>query len=61
VPVNAPQFMFAAVPTSSQGPGVVDVIFLEGGFQRFDTNPFDDGTQSIPVDGVSKVMHFFRQ
>ncbi len=61
VPVNAPQFMFAAVPTSVEGPGVVDVIFLDGGFQRFDTDPYEDGVQSIPVPGIRNVMHFFRQ
>lgn len=59
--VNTPQFLLASVPTSNEGPGVVDVIFLEGGFQRFDTNPFHDGIQSIPVPGVRGVMDFFRQ
>lgn len=60
-PVNSPQFMFCAVPTSVEGPGVVDVIFLEGGFQRFDTDPYTDGVQSIPVSGVKHVMGYFRQ
>jgi hypothetical protein len=59
--VNTPQFMFVSVPTSSEGPGVVDVIFLEGGFQRYDTDPFEDGIQSIPMPGVRKVMDFIRQ
>ncbi len=59
--VNTPQFMFLAVPTSDEGPGVVDVINLEGGFQRFDTNPFDDGVQSIPVPGVRFVMDYIQQ
>jgi len=59
--VNTPQFMFASVPTSSEGPGAVDVIFLEGGFQRFDTDPFIEGIQSIPVPGVRHVMDYFRQ
>jgi hypothetical protein len=60
VAVNSPQYLFAAVPTSVEGPGVVDVIFLEGGFQRFDTNPFEDGVQSIPTPGVRNVMDYFR-
>jgi hypothetical protein len=59
--VNTPQFLFASVPTSAEGPGVVDVIFLEGGFQRFDTDPFLAGIQSVPVPGVRKVMDYFRQ
>jgi DNA-binding beta-propeller fold protein YncE len=61
VPVNSPQFLFAAVPTSDEGPGVVDVIFLEGGFQRFDTDIFQPGVQSIPMPGVRHVMDYFRQ
>ena len=61
VAVSAPQFMFLSIPNSSEGPGVVDVIHLEGGFQRFDTNPFDAGTQSIPMPGVRGLMDFIRQ
>ena len=55
---NSPQFMMVAVPTSDEGPGVIDVIHLEGGFLRFDTNPYLDGTQSIPAPGVRSVMDF---
>ncbi|MEM7308634.1 MAG: beta-propeller fold lactonase family protein [Planctomycetota bacterium] len=59
--VNAPRFMFVACPTSTEGPGVVDVIALEGGFQRFDTNPYLPGTQSVQAPGVRLVMDYFRQ
>ena len=58
---NQPTFLFAAIPNSNQGGGVVDVIKMESGFLRFDTNPFQPGTQSIPVPGVNVVMDYFRQ
>ena len=59
--VNTPQFMLVSVPTSTEGPGVVDVIHLEGGFIRFDTDAFEDGIQSVPVPGVRGVMDYIRQ
>ncbi len=58
---NTPRFMFVAVPNSREGSGVVDVIDLEGGSLRFDTNPFDTGVQSIQASGVAFVMDYFRQ
>ncbi len=59
--VNEPNFMFLAVPTSSEGGGVVDVIRMDTGFRREDTDPFLTGTQSIPAQGVAVLMDFFRQ
>ncbi len=61
VPVHAPRYMFLAVPNSSQGGGVVDVINLNSGLQRIDTNPFQPGVQSIPAPGVTGLMDYFRQ
>jgi len=61
VPVSAPQYMFLSVPNSIEGPGVVDVIFLSSGFQRFDTDPFLPGVQSIPVPGAIGLMDYVRQ
>ena len=58
---NEPQFMFLAVPNSKQGGGVVDVIQLDTGFTRADTNVFQAGIQSIPASGASIVMDYFRQ
>jgi len=55
-----PQFMFLAVPVSSEGPGVVDVISLDN-FARFDTNPFVPGIQSIQASGVNVLSDYFRQ
>ena len=60
VPVHAPRFLFASVPNSSEGPGVVDVILLEGAYERFDSDPFEPGVQSIPVPGVTRLMDYFR-
>ncbi|MAB78942.1 MAG: hypothetical protein CMJ89_06245 [Planctomycetes bacterium] len=57
VPVSAPQFMFLAVPS----PGVVDVFNIGSGtIERTDTNPFEPGTQSIPVSNVNSLMDYFR-
>ncbi len=61
VPVSAPQFMFLAVPNSLEGPGVIDVINLAAGFQRFDTDPFQNGVQSIPATGVIGLSDYIRQ
>lgn len=59
--VNEASYMFLAVPNSNQGGGVVDVIRMDTGFLRLDTDPFESGTQSIPVPGVSILMDYFRQ
>ena len=61
VPIAAPQFIFVAVPNSTEGPGAVDVLELASGYRRFDTNAFQPGTQSIPVPNASGLMDFIRQ
>ncbi|MEW6072682.1 MAG: beta-propeller fold lactonase family protein [Planctomycetota bacterium] len=60
-PVAAPQFLFLAVPSSVEGPGVVDVIEFASGLRRYDTNAFHDGVQSIPVPNAFGLMDFIRQ
>jgi len=57
----APQYMFLAIPTSIEGPGVVDVIDLQVGLQRVDTNRFVAGVQSIAVPNVRTVVDYSRQ
>jgi hypothetical protein len=57
---NEPTFMFLAVPSSSQGGGVVDVIDLETNLRR-DVDLYEPGTQSISADGATLVMDYFRQ
>jgi hypothetical protein len=54
-------FMFLAVPNSSEGTGSVDVVRVDAGGIRFDTNPFKPGIQSIPAPGASILMDYFRQ
>jgi len=57
-PVSFPKFMFLAVPN----PGVVDVFELGSGtLQRFDTDVFEDGVQSIPAPDVTVVADYLRQ
>ncbi|MFT7487075.1 MAG: hypothetical protein ACI9F9_002934, partial [Candidatus Paceibacteria bacterium] len=61
-PTNSPSFLFAAIPTPNQGLGGIDAIGLaSGAFLRFDTNPYDEGVQSIPAPGVTILMDYFRQ
>lgn len=60
VSTYTPQFMFLAVPVSSEGPGAVDVISLDN-FARFDTDPFQPGIQSIPTPGVTVLSDLYRQ
>jgi hypothetical protein len=58
IPASAPQFVFLAVPN----PGVVDVFELSTGtLQRFDTNVFHAGIQSIPASNASILVDYFRQ
>jgi hypothetical protein len=59
-PTVFPDFMFAAVPNSTEGPGVVDVIALTSGFQRFDTDLYEVGIQSIPCPGARFLCTYFR-
>ena len=62
VAAKAPNFMFLAVPTSTEGPGVVDVIDVSSpGYRRFDTNVFLPGIQSIPVSGITGLCNYWRQ
>jgi hypothetical protein len=59
---KSPNFLFLAVPTSSEGPGVVDVIVINSpGYRRYDTNVYIPGVQSIPASGVSGLMDYWRQ
>jgi hypothetical protein len=61
VNLNEAQFMFLAVPNSTQGGGVIDVISLNSLTARTDTNVFLPGVQSIPAQGAELVVDFFRQ
>lgn len=58
---SEPRFMFVAVPNPTAGSGVVDVMRIDAGFSRVDTNQFHSGVQSIPAPNVSVVMDYFRQ
>jgi hypothetical protein len=58
---NHPRYMFVAVPNPAQGSGVVDVIRIDQGFTRIDTDPFQPGVQSIPAPNVQVLMDYFRQ
>ena len=57
---NNPQFLFVCVPDSSEGGSVVDVVERRTR-ARFDTNPFEAGTQSISIPGASMIVDYFRQ
>ncbi len=59
--VNNPRHMFLAIPNSNEAGGVVDVIDLQGGLTRLDTNIFEDGIQSVPVTGVRVLTDYWRQ
>ena len=59
-PTIYPDFMFAAVPNSLEGPGVIDVIDLSAGFSRVDTDYYTPGTQSIPCAGARFLCTYFR-
>ncbi|MFT7669881.1 MAG: DNA-binding beta-propeller fold protein YncE [Planctomycetota bacterium] len=61
LPTNIPRFMFAAVPSPTLGLGGVDVILLDGAYQRFDTNAFEPGVQSVNAIGTTVMMDYFRQ
>lgn len=60
-PASTPQFLFVATRGSGgAGSDLVDVIELAS-FSRFDTNPWQPGTDSIPAAGVRVLMSYFRQ
>ena len=58
---NEPRYMFIAVPNPTVGTGLVDVIRIDQGFTRVDTNAYHTGVQSIPALNVQIVMDYFRQ
>ena len=58
---NSPSYMFLSVPNSSEGPGVIDVIDINNGLQRFDTNAFQAGIQSIRAPGATQLADYFKQ
>jgi hypothetical protein len=60
-PTIFPDYMFLAVPTSSEGPGVIDVIALTSNYTRFDTDKYLPGTQSIPCSGARTLGTYFKQ
>jgi hypothetical protein len=57
VPASSPTFMFVSVPNKS----AVDVIRLQGGFQRLDVDVTTPGTQSIVADGATLLVDYWRQ
>ncbi|MFN0007755.1 MAG: YncE family protein [Planctomycetota bacterium] len=61
VNTNEPRYMFVAVPSPTIGTGVVDVVRVDGGFVRIDTDPYTAGIQSIPVPNCQVVTDYFRQ
>ncbi len=57
-----PQYAFIAVPNSAGAGGVIDVLDIAAtGGRRVDTNPFQQGTQSIPAANVTVLAHYYRQ
>lgn len=61
VNTNEPAYLFAAVPFPPFGSGSIDVIAIDGGFNRVDVNLFQPGDQSIPAEGVDVLMDYWRQ
>ena len=60
-PANLARYLFAAVPNPILGLGGVDVLYMDAGFHRFDTNAFEPGVQSIDALGTVTLMDYFRQ
>ena len=58
---NEPRYMFMAVPSPTIGTGVVDVVRIDQGFVRIDTNAFQPGIQSVPASSCQVVASYFRQ
>jgi hypothetical protein len=58
---KTPEFLFLAIPDSSEGAGAVDVIQLGSSLTRFDVDPYQSGTQSVPVSGVRHLCDYWRQ
>lgn len=62
VPSKAPNFLFLAIPTSTEGPGVIDVIDVSSpGYRRFDTNKYLPSVQSIQTPGITGLCDYWRQ
>ncbi|MDP6539231.1 MAG: beta-propeller fold lactonase family protein [Planctomycetota bacterium] len=61
VGTNSPRLLFLAVPNQNSGPGGVDVLLLDGPLQRFDTNAFAEGVNSVDVPNVTILSDYFRQ
>ena len=60
-PSNNPSYAFIAVPNPQQGSeGLVQVIATSG-FSLVDTNPYEEGVQSIEVTGATVLMDYYRQ
>ncbi len=56
------EFMFAAIPNSNGGSGVVDVLRIgAAGSSRVDVNPYQVGTQSILAPNTIGLGHYWRQ
>lgn len=58
---SSPRYLFLAIPSPTSGQPVVDVVRLDGAFQRVDTSKFRPGVNSIPVGSASVLMDYFRQ
>lgn len=59
---SEPRFLFASVPNPIGGSGVIDVLALGvTGTPRFDTNPYVQGIQSVPVPQVTILSDYWRQ
>ena len=61
VPSDALQGKIVAAIANREGLAVIDVIDINNGFRRIDTDPFLDGTQSIPAPGAISVAGYLRQ
>ncbi|MDF1838873.1 MAG: hypothetical protein P1V35_13465 [Planctomycetota bacterium] len=55
-------YMFAAIPNSNGGSGVVDVLRIgSAGSSRVDVNPYEPGSQSILSPNTVGLGHYWRQ
>ncbi|MBL4770411.1 MAG: hypothetical protein JKY61_04585 [Planctomycetes bacterium] len=56
------EFLFAAIPNSNGGSGVVDVLRIgAAGSSRVDVNPYQVGIQSILAPNTVGLGHYWRQ
>ncbi|HKX45288.1 MAG TPA: hypothetical protein VJP77_01095, partial [Planctomycetota bacterium] len=58
---QSPSFLFATIPNSNEGAGVIDVIEIGTGFARVDTDVFTPGVQSIQAPGAILLSDYYRQ